>query len=72
MVVILRHTPYPLLGHNRDYAYGLIYVLKMMISICIRKKNNPTNAKINTKRLKVMQLINRKKTIKVKDSADVI
>jgi penicillin amidase len=67
----LAGTPYPLLGHNRDYAYGLTMFENDDIDL-YQEENNPTNANQYKTPQGYATYEYRKKTIKVKDSADVI
>lgn len=67
----LAGTPYPLLGHNREYAYGLTMFENDDIDL-YQEKNNPADAnKYKTPNGFSAYKI-RKKIIKVKDSADVV
>lgn len=67
----LAGTPFPLLGHNRQYAYGLTmfenddldFYKEQTDSLDVNKYKTPTG-------LKAFQIS--KKTIKVKDSSDVV
>jgi len=67
----LAGTPYPLLGHNREYAYGLTMFENDDIDF-YQEVNNPTNRN----QYKTPEGFNayqvRKKLIKVKDSSDVV
>jgi penicillin amidase len=67
----LSGTPYPLLGHNREYAYGLTMFENDDIDF-YQEENNP----INRNQYKTPEGFNayqvRKKLIKVKDSSDVV
>jgi penicillin amidase len=67
----LAGTPYPLLGHNRDYAYGLTMFENDDIDL-YQEENNPTNANQYKTPQGFANYENRKKTIKVKDAEDVI
>ena len=67
----LAGTPFPLLGHNRDYAYGLTMFENDDLDLFL-EKNNPKNEnqfQTNTgfQNYKLVE-----KTIKIKDSADVV
>jgi penicillin amidase len=67
----LAGTPYPLLGHNREYAYGITMFENDDIDL-YQEENNPTDSnKYKTPDgFKAYEI--RKKIIKVKDSADVV
>ena len=67
----LAGTPFPLLGHNRDYAYGLTMFENDDIDL-YQEKNNPndSNAYETPNGFKGYEI--RKKIIKVKDTADVV
>lgn len=66
----LAGTPYPLLGHNREYAYGLTMFENDDIDL-YQEENNPTN----TNQYKTPKGFDTyavaKRTIKVKDTSDV-
>jgi penicillin amidase len=67
----LAGTPFPLLGHNRDYAYGLTMFENDDLDLFL-EKNNPKNEnqfQTNTgfQNYKLVE-----KTIKIKDSLDVV
>ena len=67
----LAGTPYPLLGHNRDYAYGLTMFENDDVDM-YQEQNNPkdSNSYKTPKGYSAYEI--RKKTIKVKDSTDVV
>jgi penicillin amidase len=67
----LAGTPYPLLGHNREYAYGVTMFENDDIDL-YQEENSPNDSnKYKTPDgFKAYEI--RKKTIKVKDSADVV
>nr|WP_315233797.1 penicillin acylase family protein [uncultured Flavobacterium sp.] len=67
----LAGTPYPLLGHNRDYAYGLTMFENDDIDL-YQEENNPNDAKTYKKPNGFSAYEIRKKIIKVKDSTDVV
>ena len=67
----LAGTPYPLLGHNREYAYGLTMFENDDIDL-YQEENNPTDANAYRTPNGFSAYEIRKKTIKVKDTADVI
>ncbi|WP_264566551.1 penicillin acylase family protein [Flavobacterium sp. N3904] len=66
----LAGTPFPLLGHNRDYAYGLTMFENDDVDF-YQEENNPKNSNqyITAKGFQNYSI--RKKTIKVKDTSDV-
>ncbi|HEY6143314.1 MAG TPA: penicillin acylase family protein [Flavobacterium sp.] len=67
----LAGTPFPLLGHNREYAYGLTMFENDDVDL-FQEEENPNN-KRQYKTLNGFQDYKiRKKTIKVKDSTDVV
>ncbi|MFV5691181.1 penicillin acylase family protein [Flavobacterium sp. LT1R49] len=67
----LAGTPYPLLGHNREYAYGLTMFENDDIDFYQEENNsNNANAYKTPKGFNAYEI--RKKTIKVKDSVDVV
>ncbi len=67
----LAGTPFPLLGHNRDYAYGLTMFENDDVDL-FQEEENPNN-KNQYKTVNGFQNYKiRKETIKVKDSADVV
>ncbi len=67
----LAGTPYPLLGHNRDYAYGLTMFENDDIDL-YEEQNNPANANEYKTPDGYATYKVRTKTIKVKDSTDVV
>ena len=66
----LAGTPYPLLGHTRDYAYGLTMFENDDIDL-YQEKNNPTNTNQYKTPTGYETYTQAKKTIKVKDTSDV-
>ena len=62
-------TPFPLLGHNRDYAYGLTMLANDDLNF-YREQNNPENSSQykTTEGFKDYEIID--KTIKIKDNVD--
>lgn len=67
----LAGTPFPLLGHNREYAYGLTMFENDDVDL-FQEEENPNNKK-QYKTINGFQDYKiRKKTIKVKDSTDVV
>jgi penicillin amidase len=67
----LAGTPYPLLGHNRDYAYGLTMFENDDIDL-YQEENNPFDASKYRTPSGFTKYETRKKIIKVKDSTDVV
>ncbi len=67
----LAGTPFPLLGHNRNYAYGLTMFENDDLDL-FQEEDNPQNANQYKTIDGYKNYIIRKKTIKVKDSSDVI
>ena len=67
----LAGTPYPLLGHNREYAYGLTMFENDDIDL-YQEENNPANAKQYKTPTGFDDYAVAEKTIKVKDSSDVV
>jgi penicillin amidase len=67
----LAGTPYPLLGHNRDYAYGLTMFENDDVDL-YQEENNPKNKNQYKTPNGFANYETRAKTIKVKDSADVV
>jgi len=67
----LAGTPYPLLGHNRDYAYGLTMFENDDIDL-YQEENNPFDANKYRTPNGFTKYETRKKTIKIKDSVDVV
>lgn len=67
----LAGTPYPLLGHNREYAYGLTMFENDDIDL-YQEENNPTNATQYKTPAGFNTYAVTTKIIKVKDSTDVV
>ncbi|PWA06417.1 penicillin acylase family protein [Flavobacterium psychrotolerans] len=67
----LAGTPFPLLGHNRDYAYGLTMFENDDIDL-YQEENDPRNEKKYKTPTGFRDYEIRKKIIKVKDTSDVI
>ncbi|MFE3871445.1 penicillin acylase family protein [Flavobacterium sp. ZS1P70] len=67
----LAGTPYPLLGHNREYAYGLTMFENDDIDL-YQEENNPYDSNKYRIPTGFTNYETRKKIIKVKDSADVV
>ncbi|MFV8376910.1 penicillin acylase family protein [Flavobacterium sp. LB1P62] len=67
----LAGTPYPLLGHNREYAYGLTMFENDDIDL-YQEENNPNDANAYKTPNGFSSYEIRKKIIKVKDTADVV
>jgi penicillin amidase len=67
----LAGTPYPLLGHNRDYAYGLTMFENDDIDF-YQEVNNPSDSNQYNTPEGFSDYQVRKKVIKVKDSSDVV
>ena len=67
----LAGTPFPLLGHNRQYAYGLTMFENDDVDF-YKEKNNPSNSDEYQTPNGFQKYEIRKKTIKVKDSSDVV
>ncbi|RBN49074.1 penicillin acylase family protein [Flavobacterium psychrolimnae] len=67
----LAGTPYPLLGHNRDYAYGLTMFENDDIDL-YQEQNNPANANEYKTPTGFSAYEIREKIIKVKDSSNVV
>lgn len=67
----LAGTPFPLLGHNRDYAYGLTMFENDDIDL-FQEKINQKNGNQYKYKSQYLNFKNRKKTIKVKDSSDIV
>jgi penicillin amidase len=67
----LAGTPFPLLGHNRDYAYGLTMFENDDIDLFLEEENpeNPNQYKYKDE---YKDYTIRQKTIKVKDSSDIV
>lgn len=66
----LAGTPFPLLGHNRNYAYGLTMFENDDLDL-FQEEENPKNAKQYKIGTAYKDFSIRKKIIKVKDSASV-
>ncbi len=66
----LAGTPFPLLGHNRNYAYGLTMFENDDIDL-FREQENPNNLNQYKYKNEYKDFTITKKTIKVKDSASV-
>lgn len=67
----LAGTPYPLLGHNRDYAYGLTMFENDDIDLYQEQSNPKNDIEYKTPSGYGTYEI-RKKTIKIKDSTDCV
>jgi penicillin amidase len=67
----LAGTPYPLLGHNREYAYGLTMFENDDIDL-YQEENNPANSKQYKTPTGFDDYAVAERTIKVKDSSDVV
>ncbi|PZX92292.1 penicillin acylase family protein [Flavobacterium aquariorum] len=67
----LAGAPFPLLGHNREYAYGLTMFENDDVDF-YQEENNPKNNNQYQTKNGFRDYEIRKKIIKVKDSADVI
>ncbi|MBP2283268.1 penicillin amidase [Flavobacterium sp. CG_23.5] len=67
----LAGTPFPLLGHNREYAYGLTMFENDDIDF-YQEENNPYDATKYRTPVGFSKYQTTKKIIKVKDSADVV
>jgi penicillin amidase len=67
----LAGTPFPLLGHNRDYAYGLTMFQNDDIDF-YQEENSPDNDNKYKTPTGFSDYITRKEIIKVKDSTDVV
>ncbi|WPO79677.1 penicillin acylase family protein [Flavobacterium sp. KACC 22761] len=67
----LAGTPFPLLAHNRDYAYGLTMFENDDVDF-YQEKNNPNNANQYQTPTGFANYEVRTKTIKVKDTSDVV
>ncbi|WP_333599839.1 penicillin acylase family protein [Flavobacterium sp.] len=63
-------TPFPLLGHNRDYAYGLTMFENDDVDF-FQEEDNPNNEHQYNTPDGYKNYTYKQKTIKVKDSADV-
>jgi penicillin amidase len=67
----LAGTPFPLLAHNRDYAYGLTMFENDDVDL-FQEEENPNNKKQYKTANGFQNYKIRKEIIKVKDSADVV
>jgi len=67
----LAGTPFPLLGHNHDYAYGLTMFENDDVDL-FQEEENPDNKNQYKTAGGFQDYKIRKETIKVKDSADVV
>jgi penicillin amidase len=67
----LAGTPYPLLGHNRKYAYGLTMFENDYIDF-YQEENNTSNSNMYKTSEGYSNYEVRKKIIKVKDSTDIV
>jgi penicillin amidase len=67
----LAGTPFPLLGHNRQYGYGITMFENDDIDL-YEETNNPLNANEYASTKGFLKYEKRKKIIKVKDSAAVV
>jgi penicillin amidase len=67
----LAGTPFPLLGHNREYAYGLTMFENDDVDF-YQEENNPNDNNQYKSKEGFRNYAIRKKTIKVKDSANVV
>ncbi|MFE3868036.1 penicillin acylase family protein [Flavobacterium sp. LS2P90] len=67
----LAGTPFPLLGHNREYAYGLTMFENDDVDF-YQEENNPYNANKYRTPIGFSNYETRKKIIKVKDASDVV
>ncbi|MDD5149638.1 MAG: penicillin acylase family protein [Flavobacterium sp.] len=67
----LAGTPFPLLGHNHDYAYGLTMFENDDVDL-FQEEENPNNKNQYKTATGFQDYTIRKKTIKVKDSSDVV
>ena len=67
----LAGTPFPLLGHNRHFAYGLTMFENDDVDL-YREENNPLNANEYQSPQGFLKYKTLKKIIKVKDSSDVV
>ena len=67
----LAGTPFPLLGHNRNYAYGLTMFENDDVDF-FQEENNPQNANQYKYKDVYLNYKNHKKTIQVKDSSDIV
>jgi penicillin amidase len=67
----LAGTPFPLLAHNRDYAYGLTMFENDDLDM-FQEEDNPNNRNQYKTAKGYQNYIIRKETIKVKDSSDLV
>jgi len=67
----LAGAPFPLLGHNREYAYGLTMFENDDVEFYKEGKNTNDNKQYKLKE-GFHNYVTRKKTIKVKDSSNVV
>jgi penicillin amidase len=67
----LAGTPFPLLGHNREYAYGLTMFENDDVDF-YQEENNPNDSNQYKSKEGFHNYEIKKKTIKVKDSANVV
>lgn len=67
----LAGTPFPLLGHNRQYAYGLTMFENDDIDM-YQEENSPSDQNQYKTPTGFSKYENRRRTIKIKDSSDVI
>lgn len=67
----LAGTPFPLLGHNREYAYGLTMFENDDVDF-YQEENNPNDNNQYKSKEGFLKYSIRTKTIKVKDSANVV
>jgi penicillin amidase len=67
----LAGTPFPLLGHNREYAYGLTMFENDDIDL-YQEENDPSNAKKYKTPTGFKEYQQIQKIIKVKDTSDVV
>jgi penicillin amidase len=67
----LAGTPFPLLAHNRDYAYGLTMFENDDLDL-FQEEDNPTNKNQYKTTTGFQDYTIRKEIIKVKDSSDVV
>ena len=67
----LAGTPFPLLGHNRNYAYGLTMFENDDVDF-FQEEENPNNSNQYKYKNEFLNYKIRKKTIKVKDSSDIV
>jgi penicillin amidase len=67
----LAGTPFPLLGHNHDYAYGLTMFENDDLDLFL-EKNNPNNSNQFQTKTGFQNYQITTKTIKIKDSTDIV